>query len=359
MPLSILLKCFTIGGGNTRPRLLQPRRVRSRRQGVLGNRPSFWGKATVESISLSEYALELPKSGVRVFSGEQGTFWISHERLALLRIPVFSLCHPGAREIRRILWSAPAVVASYLVEPDKEHPANASLYICRDTEYSLDKLSSSTRRNVRRGLQELKIIPATLDEVQSDGFEAFSDTRRRAGLTDATLEAFRGGFAARGRVPGHIFLGAWLDNRLVAYLSITEVEDWAEIGSYSSDSYLNRRPNETLIYSALRHYLTERHFRLVSFGLSSLQNDSDTVGLHRFKTKIGFQAEPVHRAFALNPLVRPFVNSATLWGVNKTLQFAPGSRPLRKAAGMLHLLLHGARQTEPAKSSASESANAQ
>ena len=253
-----------------------------------------------------------------------------------MRIPSFHLAAPSTQEVRQVLWRGRALIASYLLEPDERHPANAWLYLCTDQAYALEKLGTEMRRNVRLGLKKLTITPLTADQLLVHGAPAFCETRQRLGLNDGTLEEFRRELAARAGVPELVYLGAWKENQLAAYLSIFEVEDWVEIaGTFSMDALRRYKPNDALIYSALSHYLVERRCRVVSYGLSSIQAESNTAGLHQFKTKVGFEAQPVHRAFVLPPLLRPFANGLTLWGMNKALGFRPGATRLRIARGIL------------------------
>jgi hypothetical protein len=292
-----------------------------------------------QSVSLAHYAKDLARSGIRVFPGAPGTFWTRHESGAMMRRPTFYTGHPAPREVQQILWSTSAAVASYLLEPDEHHLANAWLYVCTDPDYALDKLAPAMRRNVRRGLKELAIAPLNSEQLLAHGSQAFCDTRRRAGLSDGTPEEFRRFLTAHARLPEMVFLGAWKENQLAAFLTITEVEDWAEIGCFSMDALLQYRPNETLIYSALFHYLVEQKCRVVSYGLSSIQAESNAAGLHKFKLKVGFEARPAHRAFVPHPLLRPFVNRLTLWGIKRVLQLKPQDRRFKKAGGAVALML--------------------
>jgi hypothetical protein len=304
---------------------------------------------TTHTKSLSEYAADLVRSGTRIVSGAPGTFWATHESAALMRRPIFLLTRPSTHEVHHALWSGRAAIASYLQEPDERHPANAWLYLCTDHSYSLENLGSATRRNVRRGLGELAIAPLTAEDVLAHGADAFCDTRRRAGLSDGTPEVFRRLYAAYARLPEYAFLGAWKDGQLAAFLTITEVEDWVEIGDCSMDALLQYRPNDTLLYCALSHYLVERGCRVASFGVSTIQSTNDDAGLHRFKLKLGFEAVPVHRAFVPHPFLRPFTNRATLWGVNAALRFRPGNRRLRKVGGALVYFLSNRRNMDIAE----------
>src|SRR5262249_5768980 len=159
-------------------------------------------------------------------------------------------------------------MVSYLREPDEHHPPNTWLYICTDRAYALDKLSSSRRRNLRLGFKKLRVAPLTADQLFAHGAQAFCDTCRPVGLSGGTPEGFHQFATASIRLPEHIFLGAWKDNQLAAFLSILEVDDWADIeGTYSMDALLRYKPNEALIYSALFHYLVERSYRLVFNGI--------------------------------------------------------------------------------------------
>jgi hypothetical protein len=267
-------------------------------------------------------------------------FWARYESIAMVRVPTFHLAPPAPGEIRNVLWRSPAAIVSYLLEPDERHPANAWLYLRMDPSYTLETLSSSARRNVRRGLRELRIVPLDSRELLIHGVQAYCDTRRRAGLNDGTPEAFRRRFRTRAKARGHIFLGAWKDDTLAAFLSILEVDDWAEIeGSFSRNDFLTLKPNDTLMYSALSYCLIERTCHLVSNGLSSIQVESSEAGLHAFKKRVGFEAKPVHRVFVPNPLLCPFINRITLKGLGVALRVKPGHRQLRKAIGLMAAVL--------------------
>jgi hypothetical protein len=134
---------------------------------------------------------------------------------------------------------------------------------------------------------------------------------------------------------------------LAAFVSLIEVDDWLEIeSSYSRDDLLDFRPNDTLMYNVLSHYLTETPCRLVCYGLSSVQAENNAVGLYAFKRKVGFEAPPVHRVFTLNPLLSPFANQLLLHAVTMALRLWPEGRLLKKAEGML-AYMYGADRTPP------------
>jgi hypothetical protein len=176
--------------------------------------------------------------------------------------------------------------------------------------------------------------------VLADGFQAYADTRRRVGVGDGTRAAFTARFTQRGRCRGHLFLGAWHERQLAGFLSVTEVDDWAEIeGCFSSNATLGLRPNDTLMAAALTEFLVTRRRRRVSYGVSSIQAVSNAAGLHEFKTKVGFEAVPVHRAFVPHPWLRPCVNPAAQRCLAAMLRLNPHSRVLKKCEGVMAAML--------------------
>src|SRR5262249_34852409 len=104
---------------------------------------------------LAEYAADLSLTGVRILPGDSGTFWTAYGTRALMRQPAFYSAAPSNEEVRRVLWQARALVATYMLEADGDHPANAWLYVCSDHNYRLEKLDRSKRGHVRTGLREL------------------------------------------------------------------------------------------------------------------------------------------------------------------------------------------------------------
>jgi hypothetical protein len=292
-----------------------------------------------QSVTLDQYMSELKRIGKKIRCGSQGTIWIAHERGALVRLPTFNLTQPTQQEINSLFWKDRAACISYILDPDKDHPANAWLYICSDREYGLSKLGKGTRSSINRGLKELRITQLAGKELLRYGIQAYCDTRTRVGLTDGTAEVFEKRFIERTKYQGNVFVGAWKDDQLAAFFSMTEIGDGVEIdGSFSMNAFRKYYPNDTLMFQVLTNYLVDRKKSLVSYGSSSIQTESNEFGLHAFKTKIGFEAKPVHRVFLIHPLIRPFTNNLMRLGVNMGLYWLPDNRLLKKADGMLALI---------------------
>lgn len=289
-------------------------------------------------MNIKDYSEQLRNSGHKVVSGSENTLWLSHERFSMLRQPTFASHIPPAEEISGVFRKSRAAILSFVVSPSSKHAANSCLYLCSDPEYCLEKLGRGARYDTNRGLKEFDIRPLDLAEILRLGGQAYYDTLVRTGLSVQHRECFEDAF--RRPRSERFYMGAMKGDRLAAFLVLRAVDDWVSIGGYSANEFLPLRPNNALVYHVAHDYLVKKKFRVVDYGLSSIQAVSHAEGLNAFKVKMGFQSTPVHRAFVLNPLLRPFANRFS-WGlVNRMLRFSPEHPLLKKAEGALRLTLN-------------------
>jgi hypothetical protein len=139
--------------------------------------------------------------------------------------------------------------------------------------------------------------------------------------------------------PGHHVLGAWRVGTLIAFFTVTAVDDWVEVGGHSQHEGLQWRPNNGLMHCVLDYYLSCGRVRVVSYGLSSIQEGTNASGLHDFKLRVGFEAVPVHRAFSVHPYLKPLANPLSLKVATGLLTALPDNRWLRKACGALKFIV--------------------
>jgi hypothetical protein len=293
-------------------------------------------------MNIKDYGEQLRACGSKAVAGSENTLWVKHARFAMQRQPVFALHVPSKEEIADVFRRSHAALLSFATKPSEEWVANSRLYLCTDPEYSIEKLAKGPRHDVRRGLSEFEIRFLDQTEVLRLGAQAYCETRARAGVSDGTPKAFAAEF---GRPhPARRYLGAFKHERLAAFLLVTEVEDWISIGGYSANEFRTLCPNNALLYYAVHHYLAERKFRVVNYGLSSIQAVSNADGLERFKLKMGFESASVHRAFVVNPFLRPFANRVSWSLVNGMLKLSPHNLMLKKAEGALRMALRNYNQ---------------
>lgn len=301
--------------------------------------PGIASAHTIRQTTMAEYCSALAANGVTVVPGSLGSYWVKNTGHALSREPFTCLGSPLPGEVLRALWKARASLATYTLPADEMHPQNAWLYVCRNPHYKLENLESSARRDARRAERAFRFDFIDSEALLRKGLEAYCDTRTRVGLSDGTPALFRNQFERATRNPAYSFLGAWKGDALAAFMSLAVVDDCVSIAAYAATEYLGSCPNNGLIHFALDHFLVQNNFRVISYGLSSIQEVGKADSLHRFKIRVGFEAVPVHRVFVFHPFLRPLANSVTLWGLRKCTRWYPTSPILRKATGMLAIYL--------------------
>jgi len=286
-------------------------------------------------LNIKEYTEHLRGAGEKVLAGSDETVWVSLGPFVMQRRPYFASQLPSREELQGVFSESHAAILNFTESssefsrslypnfaPGPTWSVPSYLYVCTDREYSYENLSQSARSHIRRSLNEFEIRFLDAAEILTAGMDAFCDTRIRFGLSKGTRQAFEATFCQAQSF--RRYLGAFKDNRLAAFVVITEIDDWASIGpGYAVSEFLPLRPNNGLIFRALRYYLVEEKRRLVDHGLSNVPFTAKVESLHRFKVKMGFEARPVHRSFVVNPLLRPFVNRLSWKLVNGLQKLSP------------------------------------
>jgi hypothetical protein len=279
---------------------------------------------------------------------DRSVAWIPGVKAELLRIPVTDT-GPVDRATSRRLLKAPGIwILSYMREPSEASPANCFNYLCRDRDYHVDNLSSSARRDIRRGLRNFSVRISTWDELLEHGMPAYVDTDLRHGHATPSPDSLKNLADIERDCPFIDVWGAWIEGRLSAWIKVLHVDDWAFITTACSVRQdLRLCPNNALAYEATRHYLSAG-CSSVSYGISSLQETSNILPLHRFKVRMGYQAVPQVRTFLPHPLLSAWLRSPLC---SRALDYLasrfPGKVVLSKMAGLASLL--SGRQQDPLK----------
>jgi hypothetical protein len=288
-------------------------------------------------VKLAEYISGLQAEGTTVYYPGREYFWMSYEKKAAARSPAFVLDNVDQNEVKEVFKRLAPVFITYNIE-STEKESNAFLYVSRNYQYDMEKLDKNARRFTRTAHKNFQFRFTDWDNILKNAYPAFADTRARNGLSDGTIENFQKIFNECKKNPAFKTIAAFLpgDEKIHAFLQITEVEDWVEITSaYSENDYLRLCPNNGLFDTAFSYYLKEQRAKVVSYGVSSIQKASKKDTLHDFKLRIGFDAVPVKRVFAVNPKYRPFINKYSYGIVKLLLKMFPHDRRMNKLEGVM------------------------
>jgi hypothetical protein len=289
-----------------------------------------------QSPSLAEYSRSLSESGIPVYPGSLGTVWVGYFKGCVRRLPTHCTQVPTPSELREI-FGHNCYAACYIILPDKRHPPNRCLYVADSATYNPEKLSHSARGNIRRAQSRLRFSELGWDEVCTHGEPCFCETRMRLGHPNQTCDDFQQYVSSNSRNPAHFAIGAWLENRLIAFSTLVGVDDWVQmIDMFSTDADRCNRPSDGMYHYILDRFLFQEKYRVVCNGADS---PVAFPSLHRFKLNTGFQGIPVHHVFSSPVWARPLLNPITLLAARIALHWNPKSRRLERLVEALQEIL--------------------
>ncbi len=291
--------------------------------------------------SLREYVAFLEGCGETCYLPADGSqAWIQNLRGLLVRFPIERTEPVDPEELKAVLRLPGVKIASYLLEPDDEHPAVCLDYVCRNTEYHIDGLPSHGRRDIRRGLRRFTCRLCSWDELAEHGYDVHAETFARHGYAPPHPDGIRRYAEARRGTPFFDIWGAWDGDEMAAWMAVIKIDDWAIIHwANSRTSVLKNCPNNAILYLALRQLLAEEKRTFVTYGLSSIQATETHMGLHRYKMRMGFKATPMHRVFAPRLLLRPLLEpKIASWLWDRLEHLVPKSPIVHKIAGVSRIM---------------------
>lgn len=280
-------------------------------------------------------------SGVPVVPDQDRTLWVRGSPRELQRLPLeYTAEVTEATRIRWLLGQPGTWLISYQLTPSPEVVANCFDYVCRNPAYDIEGLPKNARRDIRRGLRSFTVRLCSWDELAEKGYCSLADTEARHGYSPPARDSVR---RLADRLRGsrwHELWGAWKDGQLAAWTIVLKADDWAGIvAARSCTATMSGCPNNAIVYEATRLALVHEKRRYVTYGLSSAQTGINELSMHRFKTRMGFDALPMHRKFVLHPLLRSLIEPrVSAWLVGRLSRLWPHSVQLRKLAGMTHLI---------------------
>jgi hypothetical protein len=286
---------------------------------------------------LTEHAAYLRANGHETVVGQGGLhIWVSSGRRFLERVPIEKYDEPDPAEVRGLLRRPGIWAATWVRAPDADHPPNAFHYVCAIKDYRIDGLPRHARADVRYGLRNYTVRLSTPEELAGKGFAADADTAERHGVDRPTPEGLRCyAESIRGSRLFDIW-GAWKGDDLTAWMTVARFDAFAALCMVRSRSGAKGSPNNALLYVATRQYLVEDGLPYVTAGLSTIKADTNALNLHEYKIRMGYEARPVFRRFAVHPLLAPVLKTrAGSWLLEKA---AGTSSVLQRASGLARLM---------------------
>lgn len=249
--------------------------------------------------------------------------------------PPHRLITPSRVELQEVFAQAPGALALRFAGPSDAAGSNSFVWV-RRAPYDIDQLSANMRSRIRRGLKRCDIRPVRFEEILAKGWEAHCDTAKRHG---ESVPQSLGLDEKLDDCPAYEAWGAFVGDRLAAYLVTLHVEDWAHIlVNRSVTAYHKFYCNNALVFSVVKELLSRPSIAAVGYGGEGLV---PSELLDRFKTSIGFSKEPVRQRIVLAPRVRPLINPLTSLPITALAGVMRNNGRLQKIAGFCRIASHG------------------
>ncbi len=262
--------------------------------------------------------------GRKVFPAA-GVYWTNFELKSRFLMSFPDQAIPTrTSEIRAMLRSEGALAARYPSPHGQGIPSG--LYLYRRRAYSLSDVHRQLRNGVRRGLENCVIRPVTPDELRQQGLDLNRDTLARQNRISIEFGEKAGWYqfvdAVEACKPFVSATGAFVEGKLAAYIIGCKDGGWMHLlYQYSRASLLPLHPNHALAYSVVAQALEDPTIEMVSNGPKVLFQED---GLHQFKTRLGYEVEPMEVAIQLHPWVSPMlVNRTALNAASALSQHLP------------------------------------
>lgn len=286
------------------------------------------------------WLLEIRRRDSDRYYSASGHAWLRFHKWALLRFPPHDVSRMSKAEERELFFTAKAPLISYHHLPDPGEVANSILYICRDKEYDISKLSANNRSKVRRGEKRFNVRRATAAEVAEKGYESYRDACTRNGIAPISEKDHKQKWRGDNEPSNRELWAAFAGDEIAAVGVVWICGRWAELFStQSSNRYLKDYSNHVLFYNVLHDLLHREGIESVSYGLSTVQANSNMNSLHHFKLSVNFEAISVVRKIIVNPFLRPAFNNTTLRCARLLVRIFPRARHILAAKGALELMV--------------------
>jgi len=283
-------------------------------------------------MSPEEIAAFFERRGHRVVQ-TASCWWYNeyHQDRLFHSFPMHRLLNPPPEEIAELFQRVPKAVGFRFVGPPQSGGLQSFNWVRRKP-YDLTTLSSKSRNQTRRGLENCQVKKIPWDELVSIARDAHHDTMGRHQQNGTGSLGFG---TELSECDAYEAWSAFIDGRLAAYTVTLWVEDWVHILLHRSvTADLKFYPNNALVFSVVRELLSRPGVTAVSFGLESLLSlDS----LEHFKLGMGFTKEPVNQHFVLARWARPLLNPVTGGSINLLANLLPGNLRLQKVAGIYRI----------------------
>ncbi len=288
-------------------------------------------------MNTDTYAEWLRQQG-KVVVRTASSYWHSEDLGVYQAFPYHWLIEPSEAELAELFMRHRAVAVRYSMPPGCRQGCVSHSIVFDGGNYGLESLGYRTRKNVRRGLRNCSVEPISVKCLVGEGWNLRLDTLDRQGRHLKTnYESWRKKYLAAADLKGFQAWGAFVSNRLAAYLATFQVEDCVYmVEQQSHRDYLDLNINNAITFVVSQEAAARSGVRLLFYGLESLDAPSRVSD---FKFHMGYRAKPIHQRVVFHPGLTVLANEFAHTVVHRISKWLPTNRRFSKAEGMLRFCL--------------------
>lgn len=264
--------------------------------------------------------------GVHWVAGGTGLRW-------LMSLPEWAEPDASPPELARLLRFKKMLALRYPTSGPMGIPVG--LYVCREKDYSLDKIQG--KRDVKVGLNRCEVRPVEANEFLLQGIECNRDTMCRQGRENPEFSdprLWKRFVQAAFSTPEIEVLGAFVDGELAAYTLSCLEGGWCNALYTNSRTHL-RKYHATHAVTFMRNHIA-LHRPDIAAVCAGPRRLLVTDGLDDYKIRLGFQLEPRSVVIRLHPaLERIMTSSVILLPLGLMRKLHPASLSIQRAVTFL------------------------
>lgn len=288
-------------------------------------------------MNAETYAEWLRRQGQQVLR-TCSSYWHNGGMRVYQAFPYHWLIEPSQAELSEIFSRHRAVAVRYAMPLCCSSGTPSYSIVFEGGRYDLESLGHRTRKNVRRGLKNCTVEPISFQRLVNEGWELRRDTldRQRRRLS-FTFESWRTRYLAASDFAGFQAWGAYVGNRLAAYLITFRMDDCVSVVDQQSHrDYLDLNINNAITFVVSQDAATRPGVKTLFYGLESLDAP---LRVSEFKFHMGYTPKPLRQRVVFRPAIAPFATKLSYQVVSKMAEWLPGNRQVTKAKGMLGICL--------------------
>jgi hypothetical protein len=240
-------------------------------------------------------------------------------------------------KVRQAMHQADALVALWTAAWDIGSPSEWWWICCDQPDYNMDGLSKQVRYNIRTGLKHCRVERLEAEWFARNGYPVYA-----AAVAEypnkgwcQSADQFYQEVTHAARYAGRETWGAFVDDKLVAYISCILMDEAATLSWSKSDPvYRRHKPNNALTYVLTHHYLVERKLRYVTAGARVVQHPTH---IQEFREAMGYRRVYGLLNVEMHPLLAAGVRVGLprLGGWSLVRKVAPGVAMRLSGVGLL------------------------